>query len=101
MAKQQHIVTGVRPFNFKDDNGNFVQGVTVFYLDTVNEDSDFGKGHAALNLTLIGDHVSKFKTVPAVYELNFRQARDSKGRPTLRLDDAEFIQPFNLEFQEV
>lgn len=93
----KHIVTGIRPFNFANDNGEKVEGVTVYYLDTHNEKSDYGRGHTALNLTLIGDHLDKFVELPAVYDLNFRQSRDSKGRPTLRLQDLEFVEPFSLQ----
>lgn len=95
----KHIVTGVRPFNFANDDGEKVQGVTVFYLDTHNESSEYAKGHTALNLTLIGDHLNKFKQLPGVYDLDFRQSRDSKGRPTLRLQDLEFVKPFSLQIQ--
>lgn len=94
-----HIVTGIRPFNFANDEGEKVEGVTVYYLDTFNEDSDYGKGHTALNLTLIGSHLEKFKQLPGVYNMNFRQSRDQKGRPNLRLQDLEYIKPFNLQIQ--
>lgn len=95
----KHIVTGIRPFDFANDDGEKVQGVTVYYLDTFNEESDYSRGHTALNLTLIGDHLHKFVELPAVYDMNFRQSRDSKGRPTLRLQDLEFVEPFNLQIQ--
>lgn len=92
-----HIVTGVRSFNFVNDDGEKVQGVTVYYLDSFNEDSEYGKGHTSLNLTMIGDHMAKFPELPGVYDLNFRQARDQKGRPVLRLQGVEFVRPHDLE----
>lgn len=95
----KHIVTGIRPFNFVNDNGEKVEGVTVYYLDTHNENTEYGKGHTALNLTLIGDHLGKFKELPAVYDMDFRQSRDNKGRPTLRLQDLEYVEPFSLQIQ--
>ncbi|CAM3319457.1 hypothetical protein FITA111629_15585 [Filibacter tadaridae] len=97
MAKQKHIVTAIRPFNFANDDGEKVQGVTVYYLDTTNENSEYGQGHAALNLTLIGEHSQKFTKLPGVYDLDFRQARDTKGRPVLKLQDVQYLKPFNLE----
>ncbi len=93
----KHIVTGIRPFSFANDDGEKVQGVTVHYLDTHNEDSDYGKGHTALNLTLMGDHLHKFTELPGVYAMSFRQSRDSKGRPTLRLQDLDFLASFSLQ----
>jgi len=97
----KHIVTGVRPFNFLNDAGEKVQGITVHYLDTVNENSEYGKGHAALNLTMIGEHESKFKQIPGIYELDFRQARDQKGRPVLKLQEVVFHKPYSLDFEGV
>lgn len=95
----KHIVTGIRPFNFINDEKEKVEGVTVYYLDTFNEDSDYSKGHTALNLTLVGDHLDKFKALPAIYDMDFRQSRDQKGRPTLRLQDLTYVKPFNLAIQ--
>lgn len=92
----KHLVTGVRSFNFVNDDGEKIQGVTVHYLDNENENSEYSKGHTSLNLTMIGDHLDKFKQMPGVYDLNFRQDRDKRGRPVLRLQDATFVKPFDL-----
>lgn len=93
----KHIVTGIRPFNFANKDGEKVEGVTVYYLDTHNENSDYVKGYTVLKLNFMGDNLDKFKQLPGVYEMDFRQVADPKGQPVLRLQNLAFVKSFNLE----
>lgn len=93
----KHIVIGTSPFDLVDDNGQRVQGVKVYYLDNDPVDSDNGaKGFFPLNLSIMGDHVTKFLDVPGIYDLDFKQRRDKYGKPTLSLRNVDFIEPVTL-----
>lgn len=87
-----HIVTGIKPYDFVDDNGERRQGVKVFYLDSDPEDTRGAKGYFPLNLSMTGDQAAKFDKVPGVYDLNFKQVSDKYGKPMLRLRDVEFME---------
>jgi hypothetical protein len=87
----RHIVTGIKPYDFIDDNGQHLQGVKVYYLDNDPEDSKGAKGYFPLNLSILGDHVSKFVAVPGIYDLDFKQVSDKFGRPILKLRSVEFV----------
>lgn len=92
----KHIVIGTNPFDLVDNNGQRIQGVKVYYLDTDPEEVNGAKGFFPLNLSIMGDHVSKFTSVPGIYDLDFKQKRDKTGKPTLSLRSAEFIEPVTL-----
>lgn len=92
----KHIVTGIKPYDFVDQDGQRLQGVKVYYLDNVAEDSQGAKGFFPLNLSIIGDHVSKFSSIPGAYDLDFKQVSDKYGKPTLKLRNVEFIKPITL-----
>lgn len=94
MAK--HIVIGTNPFDLVDDNGQRVQGVKVYYLDTDPEEGNGAKGFFPLNLSIMGDHASVFTSVPGVYDLDFKQKRDKTGKPTLALRSVEFVKSVTL-----
>lgn len=90
MAK--HIVTGIKPYDFIDDNGRRISGIKVFYFDDEPE-VEGARGYFPLNLTCPIDETSKFDMIPGVYDLDFKQKADAKGRPVLTLRKVEFIQP--------
>lgn len=93
----KHLVVGTNPFNLVDDNGQRVQGVKVYYLDIEPEDGDNGaKGFFPLNLSIMGDHVSTFTSVPGIYDLEFKQKRDKMGKPSLSLRSVEFVKSVTL-----
>lgn len=92
----KHIVIGTSPFDLVDDNGQRVQGVKVYYLDNDQEDSNGAKGFFPLNLSIMGDHVSKFQSVPGIYDLEFKQKRDKYGKPSLSLRNVEFVESVTL-----
>lgn len=92
----KHIVTGIKPYDFVDQDGQRLQGVKVFYLDNDAEDSAGAKGFFPLNLSITGDHVSKFSAIPGIYDLDFKQVSDKFGKPVLRLRNVEFVKPATL-----
>lgn len=92
----KHIVTGIKPYDFVDDNGQRLQGVKLYYLDNHQENEPNMKGFFPLNLSLTGDHAAKFTEVPGIYDLDFRQTSDKYGKPVLKLRDASFVSSVKL-----
>lgn len=92
----KYIVTGIKPYDFANEDGQRLQGVKVYYLDNEPEDRKGARGFFPLNLSISGDHVLKFDAVPGIYDLDFKQVSDKYGRPTLRLRDVEFVSSVSL-----
>lgn len=96
MAK--HIVTGIRPYDFVDDKGRPVSGIKVYYFDSEPEVQG-ARGYFPLNLSVPADQAANFAAVPGVYDLEFKQKADAKGRPVLTLRSVQFVEP--VEFPAV
>lgn len=92
----KHLVTGVKPYDFVDDNGQRLQGVKIYYLDNYLENDSRAKGYFPLNLSLLGDHAHKFESVPGVYNLEFKMSPDKFGKPQIKLHDVSFVDSVEL-----
>ncbi len=92
----KHVVTGVKIHDFADENGQRVQGVKVYYLDNVANDSSDAKGYFPLNSYLSGDHAHKFPATPGIYDIEFKFDSDKFGKPVVRLRDIQFIEAVEL-----
>lgn len=91
----QHIVLGVRDFDFVDDKGQRRTGIKVFYLDQP-ENSDHSRGFLPLVLTAPYDLLEQFPVVPGIYDLEFRQKPDRTGKVVLSLRSAEYLGNFEV-----
>lgn len=93
----KHLVLGIKPYDFVDDNGQRLQGVKIYYLDNHLENNANAKGYLPLNLTLVGgDHVDKFISVPGFYNLEFAMMPDKYGKPQIKLHGAAFVESVEL-----
>ena len=92
----KHLVTGVKPYDFVDDNGQRLQGVKLYYLDNHLENDSRAKGYFPLNLSLLGNHADKFISVPGVYDLEFKMTPDKYGKPQIKLHDVSFVDSVEL-----
>ena len=91
-----YLVLHTRPYNFKDDDGRTVEGATITYLDLDNEPDENEKGFAPLSISATLDQLRDFSSVPAFYNMNFKQARGAKGRPRLVFHNATLTQPVSF-----
>lgn len=90
------LVLHVRPFSFRDDKNKLVEGASVTYLDPHNDTDEGEKGYAPLTITASLDVVKDFLQVPGHYQMEFRQRRGAKGRPTISLTGALLETPAKL-----
>lgn len=89
-----YIVTGYRPYDFVNADGEKVQGVKVFYLDEGTEESEHGL--FPLNISTTYDQLQNLQQVPGVYDLDFKQRRDQKGKPILVLKSVKFLESLDV-----
>ncbi len=89
------ILLSARRYDFNDDKGKSVQGVTLQYLTGDTETSDNDKGCSVFTITAPYDVWLTLKAVPGVYDLDFKQRPGKGGRPTLQCVAANFKAPFD------
>lgn len=77
------LVLGARRYDFKDDDGAPVKGVTLYYLtgDAEAEENQVGEIPMQVSAPLAVFH--ELDQLPAVYDVDFRQRPGRGGRPTL------------------
>lgn len=87
----RHTVLHVRRYDFADSLGQRVTGCKVTYLEGQPEIAKDSKGLPILIVNAPLEVWDNFQHVPGKYELDFRQKPDSKGKPTLILKSAQFV----------
>lgn len=88
------LVLGARRINFQGTNG-YVDVTKVTYIEGEPEYTGEQKGY--LPMTVSAD-VSVFSAIsePGIYDVDFRQRPDSKGRPVLTMTKAVFEKSIKL-----
>ena len=78
------LVLGARRYDFKDDDGAPVKGVTLYYLtgDAEAEENQVGEIPMQVSAPLAVFH--QLDQLPAVYDVQFKQRPGRGGRPTLQ-----------------
>lgn len=85
---QDVLVLYVRPYNFKDEAGRALEGVTVYYLNNSSTaDPNSGFGYQPLKANVV--NMDGISTVPGIYQANFTPFGTSKGLQ-LKLTGLEF-----------
>lgn len=91
------IILAARRYDFKDDSGRRVEGVTLNYL---TGDPDREPDRRGLSPLTIGAPVEvwhQLQQLPGVYAITFRQRPGQRGRPTLQATAVEYVAPVALD----
>ena len=81
------LVLGARRYDFKDDAGARVEGVTLHYLTLDGErdgTTDDQLGRIPMQVSAPASVFHQLTEVPAFYDVDFRQRPGRGGRPTLQ-----------------
>jgi len=100
MAREKVIVLSVNRYSYKKENRQ-VEGCNVAYFnpspDSIFKESDL-KGSPPLSVSCDYSFYDRFRVVPGIYELDFRQRPGQNNRPTNSLgDEVKFLS--SLEFK--
>lgn len=94
--EQTIVILHANAYNFKDDSGKLLQGVSCHYLLTDDLSpqiiSETEKGIKITKESLKPDKISKIVHVPGVYKAIFRMQAVSNGSPRLKIDDIDFVE---------
>jgi len=93
---EQCIILAARRYDFKDDTGKHVEGITLTYITDFVEVEGDTRGCQPLSVTAPILVWSSLTQVPGVYDLDFRQRPGPKGKPTLQLCKLNFVAPVEL-----
>jgi hypothetical protein len=93
---QNCLVLGARRYDFQDESGRRVSGVTLTYLTGDLEGEADRRGQASLSIAAPPDVWHQLQAVPGIYDIDFRQRPGKGGRPQLQAVGVHFLAPVNL-----
>lgn len=93
---EQCVLLSARRYDFKDEAGKQVEGVTLTYITSFVEVDGDTRGCQPLSVAGSSSVWSKLGAVPGVYDLDFKQRPGPKGKPTLQLVDMKFVSPVGM-----
>lgn len=92
------IVIGARRYEFKDEQGQMVRGVTFEYLTGDTGDGVEQKGATVMKISAAPEVFGQLQAVPGVYDMDFKQRPGKGGRPSLQLVAVKFKQSMETMF---
>jgi hypothetical protein len=90
------LVLSARRYDFKDDAGKHVEGVTVTYLTAFCETEGDTRGCQPLSTSAPSSLWPQLERLPAYCDLDFKQRPGPKGKPTLQLVGVKFVESVDL-----
>ncbi len=94
------LVLGARRYDFKDDGGARVEGVTLHYLTADQDGGSDQKGTVPLQVSAPPSVFHQLQEVPGSYEIDFRQRPGRGGKPTLTAAGLTFQGPVSFGVPE-
>jgi hypothetical protein len=95
---QECLLLSARRYDFKDDDGRRIEGVTLTYLTgDVDHEAD-RRGQSPLSIPAPVDVWHQLQAVPGFYQVDFRQRPGKGGRPALQAVGVEFLAPVALDY---
>jgi hypothetical protein len=84
------VLLAARSYDFTDDTGKNVKGVTLTYLTGDVEVSGERRGAFPMTINAPSEIATSLSTLPGVYDLDFKQRPGPKGRPVLQVVGVKF-----------
>jgi hypothetical protein len=94
-----YVILSARRYDFEDDKGKQVKGITLTYADPEEVAEDGRKGFTLLTINAPDEIWRQLRDEPALYRLDFRQRPGRGGKPVLQVVSCEYVQPFSLALQ--
>ncbi len=86
------VLLSARRYDFKDDAGKQVDGVTLTYIIPGNAETEGDtRGVQPLSVSAPLAIWAELAELPGVYDLDFKQRPGPKGKPTLQLTGLKFV----------
>ncbi len=98
---QECLLLAARRYDFSDESGRRVEGVTLTYLTGDIDSASDRRGQTPLSIPASVDIWHQLQAVPGVYGIDFRQRPGKGGRPTLQAIGLEFLSAASLDTADV
>jgi len=92
------LVLGARCYDFQDEGGKRVVGVTVNYVTNDVETAADRRGCSPLTISGPQELWRDLGPLPGYYEVDFKQRPGKGGRPQLQVVKLRFLAPLDLVY---
>lgn len=93
---KKSIVMSYQVYDFTNDNGDQVSGVSIYLLsDELTGENQGGYRVGKFNIDL--KTLQKLKSVPCVVDAHFDMRVNAKNEPSIVLKDINFVKPFGID----
>ncbi len=86
------VLLSARKYDFNDDAGKRVEGVTISYLTGDVETAGDRRGASPLTINAPTEVFSLLGPLPGLYDVDFKQRAGKNNRPTLMITGVHFRQ---------
>jgi hypothetical protein len=90
------LVLGARRYDFKDDDGARVEGVTLHYLTLEGSEGSDSMGEIPLQVSAPPGVYHQLSQLPGSYDVDFRQRPGRGGKPTLTATGVSYLGAISL-----
>jgi hypothetical protein len=94
---QECLLLAARRYDFSDESGRRIEGVTLTYLTGDIDNASDRRGQVPLSIPAPVAIWHQLQAVPGVYGIDFRQRPGKGGRPTLQAVGLEFLAAASLD----
>lgn len=94
---QECLILAARRYDFADESGRRIEGVTLTYLTGDVDNASDRRGQVPLSIPAPVAVWHQLQAVPGVYGIDFRQRPGKGGRPTLQAIGLEFLAAASLD----
>jgi hypothetical protein len=94
-------VLQARRYEFKDDDGRLIEGVTLIYLTGDVEKTGNRRGCAPLTVSAPVEIFADLGPLPGIYGMDFKQRPGKGGRPSLQVVGLHFQTPLDGHLRPV
>jgi hypothetical protein len=84
------VLLSARKYDFNDDAGKRVEGVTISYLTGDVETTGDRRGAAPLTINAPSEVFALLGPLPGLYDVDFKQRAGKNNRPTLMITGVQF-----------
>jgi hypothetical protein len=79
------VLVSARRYDFTDDAGKRVAGVSVEYVTGEAQEEQQARGLPVMTINAAPELWPELTALPGVYDVDFKQRPGAKGRPTLQI----------------
>ncbi len=94
---QDCLILAARRYDFQDDSGRRVAGVTLSYLTGDVDEETQRRGQAPLSIAAPVELWHQLQDLPGFYGVDFRQRPGKGGRPALQAVAVKFLRAVSLD----